>query len=146
MPKARMRAVTVGGSADEVEALFYEALRQGDVGQLMACWADDDEICCVHPNGERLIGAAAIRAGFERLLVQGGLPLELEDVHRVDAVGAAIHNVLERLGSADGAGPRVVATNVYHKTAQGWRMVVHHATQGAQPLQRAGMTAPVVLH
>lgn len=146
MPKARMRAATVGGSADEVEALFYEALRQGNVEQLMACWADDDEICCVHPNGERLIGAAAIRAGFERLLVQGGLPLEVEDVHRVDAVGAAIHNVLERLGSADVPGLTVVATNVYHKTAQGWRMVVHHATQGSVRPQRTGAPATVVLH
>ena len=44
-----------------------------------------------------------------------------------------MHNVLERvevLGpeGAGGLGDR--PTNVYHKTAQGWRMVAHHASPG----------------
>ena len=40
------------GSPDEVEAQFYEALQRGDIEQLMALWADDDEIVCVHPGGD----------------------------------------------------------------------------------------------
>ena len=44
MPKAPLRAATVGGSADDIEASFYEALQKGDIEQLMACWADEDEI------------------------------------------------------------------------------------------------------
>ena len=66
MSKAKLRAATVGGSADEIEAAFYEALRLGDIDKLMACWADEDDIVCVHPGGPRIIGANAIRASFLR--------------------------------------------------------------------------------
>ena len=59
MSKAKLRAATVGGSADEIEAAFYEALRLGDIDKLMACWADEDDIVCVHPGGPRIIGANA---------------------------------------------------------------------------------------
>ena len=46
-------SATVGGSADEIEAAFYEALQKGDIDRLMACWSDDDEVVCVHPGGHR---------------------------------------------------------------------------------------------
>jgi len=37
-------------------------------------------------------------------------------------------------------------TNVYHKTAQGWRMVAHHASPGT-PQDGAGPSdRPTVLH
>jgi hypothetical protein len=29
---------------DDTEAAFYEALQQGDIERLMACWSDEDEI------------------------------------------------------------------------------------------------------
>ena len=37
-------------SPDDMEAAFYEALRHGDIDKLMACWADEDDIVCVHPG------------------------------------------------------------------------------------------------
>ena len=46
MPKAKLRAATVGGTADDIESAFYQALRQGDIDKLMACWADEDEVVC----------------------------------------------------------------------------------------------------
>ncbi|NBU89623.1 MAG: DUF4440 domain-containing protein, partial [Betaproteobacteria bacterium] len=49
-------------SPEDIEQQFYEALQQGDIERLMAVWADDDEIVCVHPGGPRVIGHAAIRA------------------------------------------------------------------------------------
>ncbi|MDO9197770.1 nuclear transport factor 2 family protein, partial [Rhodoferax sp.] len=54
MPKAKKQAATVGGSADDIEAAFYEALQSADIDKLMVCWADEDEIVCVHPGGPRL--------------------------------------------------------------------------------------------
>ena len=47
------------------------------------------------------------------------------------------------------AGPRnawVLATNVYHKTAQGWRMVAHHASPGAAQDNPDLSSRPSVLH
>lgn len=149
MPKARLQAAAVGGSADDTELAFYEALQAGDLDRLMACWADEDEIVCVHPGGRRLVGAAAIRAGFESLLASGGLPVRPERVHRVRALASAVHSVIERIDVMTDEGPaqaHVIACNVYHRYAQGWRMVAHHASPGTadEPIEDAATSK--VLH
>ena len=53
------------GTPDDAEVAFYDALQHADIDRLMACWADEDDIVCVHPGGPRLLGAGAIRAAFE---------------------------------------------------------------------------------
>ncbi len=133
MPQSRYRAAQAGGSADDVEAAFYEALQSGDIEQLMACWADEDDIVCVHPGGPRLVGAAAIRAAFEAMFEAGSVRAFPERLRKVESLGAAVHNVLERVDHVTAEGTLrawVVATNVYFKTAQGWRLVAHHASPG----------------
>ncbi|MBS0598508.1 MAG: nuclear transport factor 2 family protein [Burkholderiaceae bacterium] len=133
MPKSRHRAAVLGGSADDVEAAFYEALQHGDIDALMACWADEDDIVCVHPGGPRLVGAVAIRGAFEAMFGRGTIRATPERVRRIDALGAAVHNVLERVDLLTTEGPQhawVVATNVYLKTTQGWRLAAHHASPG----------------
>ena len=134
MPKAKLQAATVGGTADIVESAFYEALQTGDIDKLMACWADEEDIVCVHPGGGRLIGAIAIRAAFEALFANGSIAVHPTQVHKVESLTSAMHSVVERIEVLTNEGPRhaqVVVTNVYHRTAQGWRMVAHHASPGA---------------
>lgn len=149
MAKSKLQAATVGGSPDDIEAKFYDALRSGDVEKLMACWADEDEIVCVHPGGPRVVGGAAIRASFEAMFANGAIRATPIKVRKVDALASAVHNVIERLEVMLPTGPGeayVIATNVYHKTAQGWRMVAHHASPGTQrEMQEAGVS-PTVLH
>lgn len=131
-PKATLMA-----SADDVEAQFYEALQQGDLARLMAVWADDDEVVCVHPGGARVVGAAGIRASFEAIFSAGGVPAVPEQVRRLRSLGVAVHHLVERVPVPGEQGPTdafVLATNVYVQTAQGWRMVAHHASPGhAEP-------------
>ena len=118
---------------EDTEAQFYEALQQGDVERLMTLWADDDEVACIHPGGPRVHGAAAIRASFEAIFANGGIPVVPEQVHRLQALGSAVHHLAERISIQTSEGPRtawVLATNVYLKTAQGWRLVLHHASPG----------------
>ena len=62
MKKAKFQAAIFGGTPDDIEHSFYEALRNGDLEQLMACWAEEDDMVCVHPGGPRCIGAATIRS------------------------------------------------------------------------------------
>ena len=129
----RPPAATLVGSPDEVEAQFYEALQRGDIERLMSLWADDDEIVCVHPGGTRVVGAAAIRASFEAIFANGGIPVRPEQVHRLAVLGAALHHLVERIEVRGEAGLQtgwVIATNLYLKTAQGWRLASHHASPG----------------
>ena len=60
---ARPPKVALMTTPDETEAQFYEALQRGDLDRVMAVWADDDDIACIHPSGPRLLGLHAIRAG-----------------------------------------------------------------------------------
>lgn len=137
------------GSPDETEAQFYEALQQGDIERLMAAWADDEDVVCVHPGGPRLVGLAAIRAAFESMFSHGAIDARPERVRRLQTHASAMHSVLERVNLMTPEGPRsawVVATNVYVKTPQGWRIVAHHASPGAESEPGEAAQTPSVLH
>lgn len=140
----------VAGSPDEIEAQFYEALQHGDLERLMAVWADDDEVVCVHPGGVRAVGPAAIRASFESIFANGGVPLAPEQVRRLHWAGGALHHLVERIEvPAEGGGTQtawIVVSNVYVKTAQGWRLAAHHASPGAVPEMPGAGEAPSTLH
>jgi ketosteroid isomerase-like protein len=147
-PKAKVAALMA--SPDDIEAQFYEALQQGDIERLMAVWSDDDDIVCVHPGGPRVVGAAAIRATFEAIFANGAIPVMPEGARRLQTAGSAVHNLLERVdvNTAEGVQTAyVVATNVYLKTVQGWRMVAHHASAALnQELPDIQGDIPATLH
>lgn len=137
------------GNADDIEAAFYEALQSGNIDKLMACWADEDDIVCIHPGGPRVVGAGAIRAAFDAMFANGSIRAHAEKVRKVEAMSASVHSVLERIEVMTEDGPRhayVIATNVYHKTAQGWRMVAHHASPGTPREIQEIADSPQVLH
>ena len=136
-------------SADDIEASFYEALRNADIEKLMACWSDDEEIVCVHPGGARLMGAASIRSVFDAMFANGAIRVQPLKVRRLQSLSASVHSVLEHIELLTEEGPRhayVVATNVYHLTPQGWRMVAHHASPGSSQEPREVSETPFVLH
>ncbi|MCB4363193.1 nuclear transport factor 2 family protein [Hydrogenophaga taeniospiralis] len=136
-------------SADDTEAAFYDALQHADIERLMACWSDDDEIVCVHPGGPRLVGHAAVRAAFEALFANGRVMAQPEKVRRLDTGACCVHSVVERVSVMSDDGLQhawVVATNVYAKTAQGWRLVAHHASPGSRSEPQDVLTVQPVLH
>ena len=150
MPHDKARTAALLASPDDVEAQFYEALQNADLDKLMAAWSDDDEIACVHPGGPRVTGYAAIRASFEAIFANGAVALQPQGVRRLQSLGCAVHHLVEQVRIVDAQGSRsawVLATNVYVKTAQGWRMVAHHASPGSEPaeLVASGKT-PSTLH
>ena len=137
------------GSADDTEAAFYDALQHADIERLMACWADEDDIVCVHPGGPRLVGHAAVRAAFEAMFANGSVQAQPEKVRRPDAGGCSVHSWVERVTVMTDDGMQhawVVATNVYAKTPQGWRMVAHHASPGSRTEPLDAFTSQPVLH
>lgn len=150
MQRSKPQTAHLMASPEDVEAQFYDALREGDIDKLMALWADDDEVVCVHPGGPRVVGTRAIRVSFEAMFSGGGrVRATPERVRRVHTLDAAMHNLVERIELHTAEGPRVgwvLATNVYLKTAQGWRMVAHHASPGTAQETPEISEAPTVLH
>jgi ketosteroid isomerase-like protein len=149
MTHAKLRAATLGGSADDIENAFYEALHTADIQKLMGCWADEEDIVCVHPGGPRLIGAGAIRAAFEAMFANGNIQAYPERIHKIESLASAVHHLVERVEVMTSQGPQkawVIATNVFHKTPQGWRMVVHHTSPGTANEANDVGIKPMVLH
>lgn len=132
MPRLPAQQAVLLASPDDTEAQFYEALQLADLDRLMALWADEEEIACVHPGGPRIVGAIAIRAAFEAVFKRGIVNVHPERVRRLLSGDSAVHHVLERVQLRDGGQTSwVIATNVYLKTALGWRLVAHHASPGS---------------
>jgi ketosteroid isomerase-like protein len=149
MSKAKKTDLPVAGLADDIEAAFYEALQNADLEKLMACWADEDDLICVHPSGPRLVGVGAIRAAFEAMFSKGSIRAWPEAVRRIESLTSSVHNLRERIEVMTQEGPQlayVVATNVYHKTAQGWRMVAHHASPASEDDAQEITQTPHLLH
>ena len=149
MTRNKLQTANLEGNADEVEAAFYEALHTGDIEQLMACWADEDDIVCVHPGGPRVVGPMAIRATFEAMFANGSIRAHPERLRKIESVGSCVHHLIERVEVMSPHGPQqawVIATNVYHKTTQGWRLVAHHASPGTTSELQEVAGSPQVLH
>ncbi|MFJ3055774.1 YybH family protein [Herbaspirillum sp. NPDC087042] len=135
MPRTKL----IHGSPDEIEAAYYDALSRADLDALMDLWADDEEIVCIHPGAQRLVGHAEIRSVWEDILGNGGLHIRPRQLHATQNMMTAVHSVIEEIdhGPQEQPDVHVIATNVYLKTALGWRMVMHHASvaPGAAPME-----------
>lgn len=134
-------------TADDTEQRFYEALQSGDIDRLMALWSDEEEVSCVQPGGARVVGLQAVRESFEQMFAQGPVDAHPEQVRRLVHHDCAIHSVLERVGVTTEKGPGsawILSTNVYMKTAMGWKLVSHHASPGL--LGPPPMDNPATLH
>jgi uncharacterized protein (TIGR02246 family) len=118
-------------TAQDAENAFYEALERSDLEGMMAVWSEDEDIVCVHPGGPRLSGQDQVRESWAKIFAGGAGP-GVRITHQVAVSGMmiAVHSVHENFavpGDARAQVP-VVATNVYLRTAAGWRMIVHHAS------------------
>jgi uncharacterized protein (TIGR02246 family) len=133
----------------EAEAAFYEAFEKGDLDAMMSVWADDDDIVCVHPSGQRLVGAEHIREAWRQIFAGGQtLQFQLRDQRALNGMTLVVHSVYEQIMAGTEARTRqpIIATNVYMRTENGWRMVVHHASPAPAAPAREGKSAPKTLH
>lgn len=138
---------TLFATPQDAEAAFYEALTKGDLDAMMAVWSDDDDIYCVHPQGQRMSGVEQVRDSWRKIFASGqSLRFQLRAQQYVNAMMMSVHSVYEHIAVAGEPRTRtpVIATNVYLRTDRGWRMVAHHASPapagpGSEP-QRARNT------
>jgi ketosteroid isomerase-like protein len=118
-------------SATECEQAFYEALEAADAEAVNDLWLEDEDVCCVHPNGPRLLGYGAVAASWRALLSNGPVQVRAAARKTLETPAVSVHNVIEELVVSQGSVQQVVhviATNAYVKTPTGWKMVLHHAS------------------
>lgn len=107
---------------------FYRALSACDLEAMDRVWLHAPWVRCVHPGWELLIGWDAVRASWEGIF--GNRPS-----HVVEAGGVTLRlagdfswvSAVERIRSR-GSVSFTAATNLFHRTGDGFRMVLHHAS------------------
>ena len=136
-------------TAQDAENAFYEALERCDLDAMMAVWSEDDDIVCVHPSGQRLAGQEQVREVWRQMFA-GGPTMRVQIAQQVVIAGMmlAVHSVHENITVTGEQRPRppMVATNVYLRTAAGWRMIVHHASPAQAQAPEAAPAEPKILH
>lgn len=110
----------------EANARFYSAFEARDLDLMSDLWVHDDDAVCVHPGWTPLRGWPAIGASWVALF-DGPQQLQfiVTDEHVVVDGDVAWVSCDENLLTA-GASGVVTALNLFRRTADGWRLVVHH--------------------
>ena len=137
----------------EAEAAFYDALERADLEAMMEVWSEDEEVSCIHPGGPRLAGFVQVRENWAQLFKSGQrLKVGLSDQVIFSGMTYSVHslheNILVRSGRGEGAHSIVIATNIYQRSGNGWRMLLHHGSHSPAPVVRRELPleAPKVLH
>jgi ketosteroid isomerase-like protein len=133
---------------ESAESAFYMAFEARNLDAMMAVWASHESIVCIHPLAAPLNGRVAVAAGWRSIFEAAGqFRVQVELAHEIRDAGQVIRVVREYLVIGQEAAPRppILATNIYRKDADGWHIVLHHAS----PLQVGGSaphdrTAPVL--
>ena len=136
-------------TAQDAENAFYEALERNDLALMMAVWAEDEDIVCVHPTGPRLAGQEPVRDSWRRIFAsEQRLRFRIEHQVTLSGMMLEVHSLHESITVVGEKAPRppVVTTNVYLRTAAGWRMIVHHASPAASGDADPPPDTPKILH
>ena len=107
---ARPRTPTIFTSPQDAALAFYQAFEARDIDAMMASWAEDEDIVCVHPGGPRLVGYEAVRAGWEQLFAgDAKLSFRLDEIVVIETVGLALQSAIEHVTLGEEPKPRGAA-------------------------------------
>lgn len=123
-------------AVEAANAAFYAAYEDADLDAMRGLWSEDAETTCVHPGALPVRGTSAIIRSWALVMAQTPyIQFFLTDVSvslRDDvACLVCTENVLSAdRGTAQDAfsGTKAVATNVFVRTPQGWRLWVRHVS------------------
>jgi predicted SnoaL-like aldol condensation-catalyzing enzyme len=125
------------------EAAFYRAFASTNIDRMAMVWADGIRVLCIHPGGDLLRGKTAVVRSWIELFSNADPPtIEYRLVGNFEAGNLAVHMVEELIrpkGSRSETSNRVMATNVFVREGNGWKMAEHHASL---PIVAARKQAP----
>ena len=120
-------------AVEAANAAFYLSFEQADVDAMAAVWDDEqpDALSCTHPGWAPLHGRRQVLRSWSAVMAgTGSIQFVLTDVQVFvegdTAVVTCTENVLTGSIASGGAGA-AVATNVFRRREDGWKLQVHHA-------------------
>ncbi|GAA1172340.1 nuclear transport factor 2 family protein [Streptomyces hebeiensis] len=135
-----MTARTETEEVERANTTFYEAMERGDFDTLSGLWLEgDDGISCVHPGWPVLNGRGDVLRSYALIMANTEyIQFFLTDVSVAVRSDTAVVTCTENILSGGPAeengdlgplvGQLVVATNVFRRTSEGWKMWAHHGS------------------
>ncbi|TMQ13659.1 MAG: DUF4440 domain-containing protein [Candidatus Rokuibacteriota bacterium] len=126
------RDVSDDGEVVEANASFYRAFETLDIAEMDRVWAHGEHVQCVHPGWPLLSGWDAVRTSWETIFTNTAeMRFTVSDVHAVvgDEVAwvTCTENILSEVAGRVSV-TAILATNLFERSAGGWRLVHHHAS------------------
>ncbi|WP_432013718.1 nuclear transport factor 2 family protein [Streptomyces cucumeris] len=136
-----MTSLTDGERVARANTALYEAMEQGDHAALERLWLDaaDTEVSCVHPGWPVLRGRGEVLRSYALIMANTEyIQFFLTDVEVSVLADTALVTCTENILSGAPAeeegelgplvGQLVVATNVFRRTDDGWKVWSHHGS------------------
>ena len=103
----------------------------------------------IHSRGFDFWDKKEVPRKFMLRVANGSVQAFPERIHKIQSLASEVHHLVERVEVITPQGPQqawVIATNVFHKTPQGWRLVAHHSSPGTSSEALDQGVKPKVLH
>ncbi|WP_214318476.1 nuclear transport factor 2 family protein [Nonomuraea sediminis] len=123
---------------ETVNQSFYTAIEEADLDRMTEVWADDGvdgQVSCVHPGWALLTGRSEVLRSWALIMANTTyIQFVLTDVNTTVLGDVAVLTCVENIltageeGDASFAAGKVVASNVYVRTGNGWRLWMHHGS------------------
>lgn len=116
---------------------FYRAFETLKIEEMEKVWAKNTEIQCGHPGWRVLRGWGPVMESWKRIF--GNTPsmqFTLTDVKvevRGEIAWVTLYENLTSSIQGQDYSAAILATNVFQKTPEGWRMILHHGSSVSQP-------------
>ncbi len=114
---------------ERVNEAFYKAFEALDIAAMDRVWAPTDYAACVHPGQELVVGWPAVRESFEAVFRgTGQIRFSLAEQRLLTRGDLAWISLVENVHHGDDVRVAVQATNLFERSREGWRMILHHAS------------------
>ena len=117
---------------EEANARFYRAFEALDIAAMDDVWVHGEHVKCVHPGWPLLTGWDAVRESW-RVIFENTAEVRFTigdvavyasgNLAWVTCTENILQSVRDRLSVTS-----VLATNLFSRTPDGWRMIHHHAS------------------
>ena len=119
---------TIYHSAVDAEDAYYDAIDECDLDKMMSVWDASADITCLLPMQPMRYGHQAIREAWAAILDPAfRIEININHLQWVEQDDIAIHLVEEiaTMTATEKRQPPVYASNIYRRTQDGWRMLMH---------------------
>ena len=121
----------------EANAGFYRAFETLKLDAMEQVWLKDADIQCGHPGWRILRGWGPVMESWKRIFENTpSMKFTLTDVKvevRGELAWVTLYENLNSTIEGQNYSAAILTTNMFQKTSEGWRMILHHGSSVSQP-------------